>query len=111
MLDADLATPLSLVINELVTNAVEHGLAQRDGEVSLVAQRYIGTDGVDWLRVVIEDDGHGLPPEPRREGLGLQIVRTLVNSELSGEIRWLPGDSGGTKVLIEMPLDLERRNS
>jgi two-component sensor histidine kinase len=48
MLDADLATPLSLVINELVTNAVEHGLAQRDGEVSLLAERYLGADRTDW---------------------------------------------------------------
>jgi len=111
MLDADLATPLSLVINELVTNAVEHGLAHRDGEVSLVAERYLGTDRADWLRVVIEDDGHGLPEEPRREGLGLQIVRTLVTSELSGEIRWEAGEKSGTRVVIDMPLDLERRNS
>src|SRR5690606_34582602 len=61
MLDADLATPLSLVINELVTNAVEHGLANRDGQVALIAERYLGADTKDWLRVIIEDDGHGLP--------------------------------------------------
>ena len=108
MLDADLATPLSLVINELVTNAVEHGLANRDGNVALLAERYSGADGKEWLRVAIEDDGHGLPEEPRREGLGLQIVRTLVNSELSGEIQWLPGSQGGTRVVIEMPLTLDR---
>ncbi|MEF9874100.1 MAG: ATP-binding protein, partial [Glutamicibacter sp.] len=109
MLDADLATPLSLVINELVTNAVEHGLAHRNGEVALVAERYKGADSKDWLRVVIEDDGHGLPEEPRREGLGLQIVRTLVTSELSGEIRWVQSEKGGTKVVIDMPLDLDHR--
>ncbi|QRQ77449.1 sensor histidine kinase [Glutamicibacter protophormiae] len=109
MLDADLATPLSLVINELVTNAVEHGLANRDGQVALIAERYLGADTKDWLRVIIEDDGHGLPEGERREGLGLQIVRTLVNSELSGEIHWLPGHEGGTRVVIEMPLTLDRR--
>lgn len=110
MLDADLATPLSLVINELVTNAVEHGLANRDGEVGLLANRYSGHDGKDWLRVVIQDDGHGLPAGPRREGLGLQIVRTLVTSELSGEIQWMQSEPQGTKVVIEMPLHRHRRD-
>ncbi|HAY44022.1 MAG TPA: ATPase [Micrococcaceae bacterium] len=110
MLDADLATPLSLVINELVTNAVEHGLANRDGEVGLLANRYSGHDGKDWLRVVIQDDGHGLPAGPRREGLGLQIVRTLVTSELSGEIQWMQSEPQGTKVVIEMPLHRNRRD-
>ncbi|MGH9262650.1 MAG: sensor histidine kinase, partial [Acidimicrobiales bacterium] len=81
-LPAELATPLSLVINELVTNAVEHGLADRDGTVVLNAERYRDPLGEDFLRVTISDDGVGLPPEPRPEGLGLQIVRTLVTSEL-----------------------------
>ncbi|MDR4532397.1 sensor histidine kinase [Glutamicibacter sp. PS] len=109
MLPADLATPLSLVINELVTNAVEHGLAGRDGTVILHAARYRGADARNWLKVVISDDGHGLPPEPRRQGLGLQIVQTLVSGELSGDIQWLPAPDGGTQVEINLPLDIERR--
>ena len=83
MLDADLATPLSLVINELVTNAVEHGLAEQPGTVWLKADRSVGSEG-EMLTVSIMDDGAGLPSDGYSEGLGLQIVRTLVMSELGG---------------------------
>lgn len=107
MLPAELATPLSLVINELATNAVEHGLAGRDGQVSLIAERYTRNQQ-DWLRVNISDDGHGMPQEAVVEGLGLQIVRTLVTSELRGEIRWTQADGRGTEVVIEMPMELRK---
>lgn len=107
-LPAELATPMSLVINELVTNAVEHGLADRDGTVGLEATRYRDPLGGDFLRVTITDDGVGLPPEPRQEGLGLQIVRTLVTSELSGNIRWEDRTGPGTSVIIELPVAARR---
>ena len=108
-LPSDLATPLALVINELVTNAVEHGLSGRKGTVRLSAARSAGSADGERLTVSVSDDGAGLPPEPRREGLGLQIVRTLVESELEGTIQWLSRDSGGTEVRIEMGLDTELR--
>ena len=92
------------MINELVTNAVEHGLADRTGTVWLVAHRRTGADREELLKVTVEDDGVGLPGGGYDEGLGLQIVRTLVNSELGGTIDWKPRDGGGTSVTIEMDL-------
>lgn len=104
-LPSELATPLSLVINELVANAVEHGLGERDGTVSLAAERSTAHDGAASLRVIVSDDGVGLPPEPRQEGLGLQIVRTLVTSELDGSISWEPREHGGTSVVLDLPIN------
>ncbi|HEY1155062.1 MAG TPA: histidine kinase dimerization/phosphoacceptor domain -containing protein, partial [Arthrobacter sp.] len=102
-LPSDLATPLALVINELVTNAVEHGLEGRAGTVWLVADRSEGEDGEE-LTVTIADDGVGLPETPHVEGLGLQIVRTLVTSELGGTITWQRREGGGTEVKIRLSL-------
>jgi len=102
-LPSDLATPLALVINELVTNAVEHGLEGRAGTVWLVADRSDGDDGEE-LTVTIADDGVGLPETPHVEGLGLQIVRTLVTSELGGTISWQRREGGGTEVKIRLSL-------
>jgi two-component sensor histidine kinase len=110
-LPSDFATPLALVINELVTNAVEHGLSDRKGTVWLSAARQMGPDAEEILTVTVADDGVGLPPGPRREGLGLQIVRTLVQSELDGTIDWSSRPGGGTEVRIEMGLDAESRRS
>ena len=39
MLPSEYATPLALALTELVTNAVEHGLAGREGEVEIIAER------------------------------------------------------------------------
>jgi two-component sensor histidine kinase len=102
---SELATPLSLVINELVSNAVEHGLRERGGTVSLAAERGTCPDGSATLRVAVSDDGVGLPAEPRSEGLGLQIVRTLVTSELGGTIEWETRPGGGTRVVLNMPVE------
>ncbi|BAS17213.1 probable sensor histidine kinase pdtaS [Arthrobacter sp. Hiyo8] len=60
-LPSDFATPLALVINELVTNAVEHGLEGRAGTVWLMADRSTGERGDELLTVTIADDGVGLP--------------------------------------------------
>jgi two-component sensor histidine kinase len=103
-LPSDLATPLALVINELVTNAVEHGLEGRAGTVWLLADRSTGEAGDELLTVTIADDGLGLPDGNYAEGLGLQIVRTLVTSELGGSIQWRPRDGGGTAVEIILSL-------
>ncbi|MHA7269940.1 sensor histidine kinase [Arthrobacter sp. HLT1-20] len=103
-LPSDFATPLALVINELVTNAVEHGLQDREGTVWLTAHRYKNDSGDDALTVGIADDGVGLPPGHIAEGLGLQIVRTLVTSELGGTIEWSPRPGGGTVVTLQMAL-------
>jgi two-component system, sensor histidine kinase PdtaS len=104
-LPSEFATPLALVINELVTNAVEHGLSDRKGSVWLTADRRVAADGEEILKVTVEDDGVGLPDANHTEGLGLQIVRTLVTSELGGIIDWMPRDGGGTVVQIEMRLN------
>ncbi|MFC8304103.1 sensor histidine kinase [Specibacter sp. NPDC057265] len=103
-LPSDFATPLALVINELVTNAVDHGLQDQGGTVWLSADRYKNASGDDALTVRISDDGVGLPEGNIAEGLGLQIVRTLVTSELGGTIDWSTRVGGGTVVELQMAL-------
>jgi two-component system, sensor histidine kinase PdtaS len=103
-LPSDFATPLALVINELVTNAVEHGLAGRKGTVWLAADRRPQPDGKEMLAVTVADDGAGRPSDNAREGLGIQIVRTLVASELDGTIEWGDRSGGGTTVRINMEI-------
>ena len=93
------ATPLALALTELVTNAVEHGLAGRDGEVEISAKR---RDGV--LRVKVRDNGIGLGEGKVGSGLGTQIVRTLVQGELGGTIDWHTLEGEGTEVTIDLPL-------
>jgi two-component sensor histidine kinase len=99
VLPSEYATPLSLALTELVTNAVEHGLAGREGIVEIIAER---TD--DALSVTVRDNGTGLPEGKVGSGLGTQIVRTLIQGELSGTIDWHTMVGDGTEVTIEIPL-------
>jgi len=106
-LPSEYATPLALALTELVTNAVEHGLAGRaDGEVEIVAKR---TD--DLLSVKVRDNGAGLGEGKVGSGLGTQIVRTLIQGELSGTIDWHTLVGSGTEVTIEVPLTWLHRSS
>jgi len=98
-LPSEYATPLALALTELVTNAVEHGLADRDGEVVISAKRKS-----DTLSVRVRDNGAGLPEGKVGSGLGTQIVRTLIQGELGGTIDWHTLEGEGTEVTIEVPL-------
>ena len=84
-LPAAAATPLVLAVTELLHNAAEHAFPDGEpGTIELVAER-TGDD----LVVRVRDDGRGLPEgfDPAgSDGLGLQIVRTLVTSELGGSL-------------------------
>ncbi|MBO0827571.1 MAG: histidine kinase N-terminal domain-containing protein [Streptosporangiales bacterium] len=106
-LPAELATPLSLVLTELLQNAVEHGLRGRSGEVGITADRTEGR-----LRVRVTDDGAGLPQgfdATRSVSLGLQIVRTLVMTELGGVLELGARPGGGTRASLDLPLPAARR--
>ena len=98
-LPSEYATPLALALTELVTNAVEHGLADKEGEVEIIADR-----DEDRLEVRVRDTGVGLPEGQVGRGLGTQIVRTLIQGELSGTIDWHTITGSGTEVTIEIPL-------
>jgi len=100
ILPSEYATPLALVLTELATNAVEHGLKDKDnGEVVISSQRTGET-----LSVTVRDNGRGLPEGKVGDGLGTQIVRTLVQGELGGSIDWHTLNGEGTEVTISIPM-------
>ncbi|WP_116045752.1 sensor histidine kinase [Amycolatopsis palatopharyngis] len=100
---AEIATPLVMVIAELVQNALGHAFPDsRPGTVEILVER-----SARRMDVLIRDDGRGLPPGfslERAEGLGLQIARTLVESELRGSLSLRGPGTGGTEAALRIPL-------
>ncbi|WP_020670535.1 sensor histidine kinase [Amycolatopsis nigrescens] len=100
---AEIATPLVMVLAELVQNAVGHAFPDgRPGKVEISVER-----SARWLDVLIRDNGRGLPSGfslERADGLGLQIVRTLVESELRGSLSLRGPRAGGTEAALRIPL-------
>jgi two-component sensor histidine kinase len=80
------ATPVAIVLNELVLNALEHGLAgYSKGRIVID----LSEEG-NMVQLVIRNSGSSLPPDfdPRQsQSLGLQIVQTLVQDDLKGELK------------------------
>ncbi|MCW2714106.1 MAG: putative signal transduction histidine kinase [Frankiales bacterium] len=116
VLPADVATALSMVLNELVQNAVEHGYpgssahqpptptgqVEGAGLIEVQVQR-----GEDRLTVTVTDDGVGLPDgfDPAATGrLGLQIARTLVTADLRGSLTLEPSGASGARAVVDLPL-------
>ena len=101
-LPASLATPLAVVLSELLQNAVEHGYP--DGSPGGLVRVQLDSDGTS-LHVVVHDDGRGLPPGftiDRTRSLGLSIARDLVTSQMGGTIT-LSSDRGA-KVTLVVPV-------
>jgi two-component sensor histidine kinase len=98
------ATPLVLVLNELVSNAAEHGFPlsaagdRPGGTITVTAQR----DG-SRLVVHVEDDGQGMDGH-HSNGLGTRIVESLVRTELNGSFVRGTRPEGGTRATIDVVL-------
>lgn len=92
---ASRSTSLAVVLNELVSNAVEHGLPN-GGNIEVIVNR----EG-SHLHIEVLDDGVGIGAEGIHQGLGTKIVRTMIEGELRGSIEWKNRAEGGTGVYIE----------
>jgi two-component sensor histidine kinase len=83
-LPGEVATPLAVVLNELMQNAVDHAFAEGDSEGKVHV--LLGRDA-DHVTMEVRDTGAGLPDRFSLEesrGLGLTIVQALVTGELGG---------------------------
>ena len=105
-LPATVATPLSVVLTELLQNAVDHGFPEGSDGGTVVVD--LGGDD-DEIEIRVVNDGRGLDPGfdlNGATGLGLSIVRTLVTTELNGSITIRPG---APEDFIAVGIDAHRR--
>jgi len=107
LLPAAIATPLALVLTELLQNALQHGLAGWSGSASGGSVLVHASRDTAALTVHVDDNGAGLPRGfslDTTTSLGLQIVRTLVETELDGRLTIAPRPGGGTRVEVGLPV-------
>jgi two-component sensor histidine kinase len=99
-LAVDMAISLGMVVNELVTNAAKY--AYPNGEAGAIRVKF-GRDG-DRLLLSVRDDGPGMPETPGPGGLGMRLVRSLLD-QLGGELR--VHSSRGAAFEISLPVEAE----
>lgn len=102
ILPSSYASSIGLVLNELVLNATEHGFEGRHAGRICLAMREDATS----CELTFTDDGIGLPEgfdAEHARSLGVSIMRTLIEGDLGGTIRYDAAPGGGTRVTITFP--------
>jgi two-component sensor histidine kinase len=98
---AELATPLAIIVNELVTNAMKYAFhAGRENKLALTAVSE--ADGDDRSVVLsIQDNGEGFDPDSMSEGFGLGLVEVLCD-QIRGRLS--AKNVGGARFTVRFPL-------
>lgn len=97
--DFDIAIPVGLIVNEIVTNSIKHGFLERPkGKIDIFLEK-----NKSKIKLTIRDDGIGIPVNLDVENcktLGFQLIKLLV-AQLSGDYKIFREE--GTTVQIEIP--------
>src|SRR5262249_30523229 len=94
----DTSTPLVLILNEVLSNAIKHAFPNGPGEVVITVKRSRG-------RIVlrVRDNGVGLPPDHRnrmRDSMGLRLIAALAK-QIGGRARFTL--DRGTMFTLSLP--------
>ena len=84
----DLAVPLGLILNELVTNSVKYAFSNKSEEEKKISIRFHQLENTPKYSLIVKDNGEGLPNDfnvYKQPSFGLQLVYSLTE-QLNGEI-------------------------
>ena len=98
MLPINNSASLSLLVSELISNAVKHG----KGDISVTLRRE-----EDRASLTVADRGRGFPDgfDPRKAAnTGLELILSLARHDLRGEITFENGPEGGAQVVVTFPV-------
>ena len=98
--DKDIALDCALIVNELVSNSIQHGFAgKRRGTVTVTLIRNSSTE----LLLSVGDDGVGIHQnisDPSQCGRGLKWVHELVGAQYQGS---LTHRGGNVEITLRVP--------
>jgi two-component system, sensor histidine kinase PdtaS len=101
LIKSNVAVSVALVINELIQNCVKHAFTGlTDGNIKVTIE-HLGPN--IWVQV--QDNGIGCP-STNKHSLGLDIVKMMIEHDLSGQFT-IVGTSEGTTATVEFPLERE----
>jgi two-component sensor histidine kinase len=94
---SEIAVPIAIIINELVTNSIKYGFPDhRPGQILIELRTN------DDLVLTVSDNGIGIPsPDQLTVGLGSKVV-ALLAQQLNGTLKYEPAQPG-CRVVLRMP--------
>jgi two-component system, sensor histidine kinase PdtaS len=97
LIDSNIAVSVALIINELIQNCIKHAFPQMEqGKINVTIE-----ENNHMIKVLVSDNGIGLLT-PLAPSLGLDIVKMMVEHDLSGHFR-IQGTDNGTNAFVEFP--------
>ena len=109
-------------LNQVWTNLIDNAITALDGGSGAICVRAgLDPDRENWIRIEIEDSGHGIAPEigphifepffttkkvGQGTGLGLNICYNIVVEKHKGEITY-ESEPGQTVFRVRLPVDFE----
>ncbi|MBZ0202996.1 MAG: PAS domain S-box protein [Ignavibacteria bacterium] len=101
-IDLDHAIPVGLIVNEILTNSFKYAFpGEMGGEIIIKA-----AEDKDIVSISLSDNGVGFPGNTNikdYDSLGLQLVQTLTESQLSGKLEMKSTGGGGVNFEISFP--------
>lgn len=96
-LSIDSLVPLALIINELTTNAIRHGMREKkNGEISVNIMR----KGINTAEIQFYDSGKWREPA-QGSGFGTMLIETFVE-QLNGSYECVNTDASGTLYILKL---------
>jgi two-component sensor histidine kinase len=95
VLDRDQATPLALIVNEVVTNALKYAFP--DGRAGTIRVS-LKDEGDGTILLAVGDDGPGFDPQTVKPGLGTRLVKAMLRQLHADEPEFT--SNGGAKVSV-----------
>ena len=95
-IDRDFATPLALLVNEVVTNALKY--AYPDGNTGTI-RISLHKRGARMAHLVIADDGVGFDPDEVVSGMGNRLIKGMI-AQLDGTSSY--SREGGTTFTADI---------
>ena len=115
LLNVDIAVPLGIIVNELISNSLKHAfIGRNNGEISIILRREESKNEESkgtCYTLIVSDNGVGIPENfdiENLESLGLQLVTSLVD-QLDGELEFKRNN--GTEFTIKFTVTEKQASS
>ena len=96
-LSTDKAASIALVINELISNSIEHAFLDKDEGAITVSI----LQGNLYSTITVSDNGNGFDITAKSgNSLGLDLVMVTVKDKLKGNLR-IMSDTAGTRIMFD----------
>jgi len=98
MLPMNQSAALSLLVSELVSNALKHG----EGDITVTLERH-----VNEACLTVCDHGNGFPPgfdAQKSANTGLDLIISMARHDLRGDVKFTGRPQGGACVEVTFPV-------